>query len=363
MNDTQDCHRQRRFHHLIIKKKSKLPISLAILLLASACAAAPINLFNTPSALDPQGTGAAHIASLWWVMFGFGAAIWALVLGLLLAALLRRRRSSSITTPDSNDVDTGNKWVIRGGIILPLIVLGIVFGYTIYTLAAIENPSEQSTFRIRVIARRWWWEVLYPDQGITTANEIHIPVGVPVQFQLESVDVIHSFWVPQLNGKMDVIPGRTNYLTLQADQAGEYRGMCAEYCGLQHALMGLVVVAQSRSDFDKWVADQQQPAITPTDATLKQGQQVFVSAGCDFCHTIQGFNDKNPSVGTPDLGPDLTHLNSRLTIVGASFTNNTANLAGWVVNAQHMKPGSDMPKMSLSPQDLEYLLAYLQSLK
>ncbi len=154
-----------------------------LLLAVSACSSEPVSPPITPSALDPHGTAAAHIASLWWVMLALGTAVWILVLAILFAALLRRRRATSETAPDSRDGDTGRKWLIRGGIILPLIVLAIVFGYTIYTLAVVENPQGQAALKIRVTARRWWWEVEYPDQNVTTANEIHIPVGVPVQFQ------------------------------------------------------------------------------------------------------------------------------------------------------------------------------------
>jgi cytochrome c oxidase subunit 2 len=334
-----------------------------MLFLITACSAVPISPPITPSALDPHGTAAAHIASLWWVMLAFATAIFVLVLGLIFAALLRHRRATMDTPPETRDGDTGRNWLIRGGIILPLIVLAIVFGYTIYTLAVIENPQAQAALHIRVTARRWWWQVNYPDRDVTTANEIHIPVGVPVQFALESEDVIHSFWIPQLHGKMDVIPPLTNYITLQADQAGIYRGECAEFCGLQHATMGFMVVAQSSDDFEKWLAAQHQPVATPTDLTAKQGQQVFISAGCVFCHTVQGLDEQSIVAGSIDLGPDLTHLSSRLTIVGASLTNNKGNLAGWIMDAQHIKEGSDMPRISLNSRDLQSLLAYLETLQ
>jgi cytochrome c oxidase subunit II len=214
-----------------------------------------------------------------------------------------------------------------------------------------------------VVGRRWWWEVKYPDQGMTTANEIHIPVGVPVQVQLQSADVIHSFWVPELHGKMDLVPTRINNIMIQADTAGVYRGQCAEFCGLQHAHMGLMVIAESKSDFDKWIRAQEQPAAAPTDQTALQGQQVFMSAGCVFCHTVRGLEDKEIDRSGVDLGPDLTHLSSRLTIAGASLTNNKGNLAGWVVDAQHVKPGSLMPNIYINSEDLQNLLAYLETLR
>ncbi len=338
------------------------PLLLPLLLIAG-CASSPISPPRTPSALDPRGPGAAHMAQLWWVMLALGAAIWVLVMALLFAALLRRRRGSSATAPDSSGGDTGRRWPIWGGIALPVVVLAVVFGYTIYTLAAVETSPGQTPVNIKIIARRWWWEVHYPDQGIATANEIHIPVGVPVGIELQSADVIHSFWVPELHGKMDLIPSRINYVNIQADQAGTYRGECAEYCGLQHAHMGFMVVAQSTADFDTWVTAQQQPAPPPSDPATTQGQQVFVSSGCVFCHRVVGLDDKAVDRSYVDFGPDLTHLNSRLTIAGASLTRNRGNLAGWIVDTQHVKPGNLMPNVLLNSQDLQNLLAYLESLR
>ncbi|MFT3894678.1 MAG: cytochrome c oxidase subunit II [Anaerolineales bacterium] len=304
-----------------------------------------------------------RIANLWWVMLGLGTAIFLLVVGLMLTAVLRRSRGTSDTVPDSSSGDTGRRWPIVGGIILPLGVIGIVFGYSIYTLANIENPRGDPAVEIEIVGRRWWWEVKYPDQGFTTANEIHIPVGVPVKIKLQSADVIHSFWVPELHGKMDLIPTRINNITIQADSAGIYHGQCAEFCGLQHAHMGFVVVAESQDDFNSWLAVQKQAVVAPTDPIAQQGQQVFISAGCTFCHTVRGLDDKEEDRSSIDLGPDLTHLNSRLTIAGASLTNNRGNLAGWIVDAQHIKPGSLMPNMYVSSEDLQALLVYLETLK
>jgi cytochrome c oxidase subunit 2 len=257
----------------------------------------------------------------------------------------------------------GRRWLLGGGIALPLVVLAIVFGDTVYTLAAVEALQGQPAVQIHVIARQWWWQVDYPQQGITTANEIHVPVGIPVRIQLESADVIHSFWVPQLAGKMDLIPTRINNVTLQADQTGVYRGVCAEFCGLQHAHMGFLVVAQSEGDFNAWLAAQQRPATAPTDPSARQGQRVFVSVGCVFCHTVRGLDDKSIDRSAIDLGPDLTHLSSRLTIAGASLSQNRGNLAGWVVDPQHVKPGARMPNQYLNSEDLQALLAYLATLQ
>jgi cytochrome c oxidase subunit 2 len=332
-------------------------------LLLTGCGDMSIGPPSSPSTLDPRGPNAAHLAELWWIMLALGAAIYLLVVVLLAAALLRGRRATNATAPEPVSGDVGRRWVFWGGIALPLVVLGIVFGYTIYTLAALQDPRDPAALHVRVVGRRWWWDVSYPDYGIVTPNELHIPVGTPVQIQLESADVIHSFWVPELHGKMDLIPSRINYLTLQADHAGVYRGECAEFCGLQHAHMGFMVVAQGETEFDSWVAAQQRPATAPSDPPASRGQQVFMTAGCIFCHQLRGLDDKSIDRSSVDLGPDLTHLSSRLTIAAATMTQNRANLAGWIVDSQHIKPGNLMPNQRLNSEDLQSLLAYLSTLQ
>jgi cytochrome c oxidase subunit II len=330
--------------------------------LLSACVEASISPAGTQSALDPRGPAAARLAELWWVMFAFGAFVFVLVLVLLFAALLRRRRATEETPPENHN-DTGRKWLIWGGIVLPLWILAIVFWYNIYTLSTVATAPEDEETLIQIVGRRWWWEVHYRDLGITTANELHIPVGQPVHIKLESGDVIHSFWVPQLHGKMDLIPTRANYITIQADEPGIYRGRCAEFCGLQHAHMGFIVVAESQEEFDAWIAAQQQPTVTPVDELALRGQEVFLSAGCAYCHSINGLDDSSVDASEIDLGPDLTHVGSRLTIAAGSLTNNLGNLAGWILDAQHVKPGSLMPPMYLNSQDLQALLAYIDQLR
>jgi len=329
----------------------------------SACADVPISPSRMPSTLNPQGPGAAHLAELWWVMFALGTATFVIVVALMFAALLRRRRGTSETVPDSSGGDTGRNWPIWGGIIFPLVVIGFTFGYTIYTQTKIDKSSEEAAVKIQLTGRRWWWEVKYPDQGITTANEIHVPVGSLVDIELQSADVIHSFWVPELHGKMDAVPTRINHLMLQGNEVGVYRGECAEYCGLQHAHMGFIVVVQSQEDFQAWLSAQQQSAATPADSLATQGQQVFIDRGCIFCHTVRGLQDKDIDRSAVDLGPDLTHLSSRLTIASGSLTQNRGNLAGWILDTQHVKPGNLMPNMYMNSDELQALLAYLEGLK
>jgi cytochrome c oxidase subunit II len=343
-----------------LKKSTVFTLLLLLAGLCAACSEVPISPPDTPSALDPRGTGAAQILRLLDLFIAIAFFVVLLVAGLMIAALLRRRRATSLTPPET-DGDVGRRWLIWGGIVLPLVLLAIAFGSTIHTLAAVTAPKDTS-LSVHVIGRQWWWQVEYHDQGIATANELHIPVGVPVEIVLQSGDVIHSFWVPQLHGKMDAIPGRVNMLTLQADEPGMYRGECAEYCGLQHAHMGFMVIAESQEAFDQWVTAQQQPAVQPRDAAAIRGQEVFLSAGCANCHVIRGLDDTSVDASVIDLGPDLTHLHTRFTIAGATLTNNRGNLAGWVVGAQHIKPGSLMPNIDLPGEDLQVLLAFLESL-
>jgi cytochrome c oxidase subunit 2 len=349
-----------------LKKPAALRNGRALLLLLlvwllGSCATLPNAISQTPSSLDTHGFGAGRIADLWWVMFGLGTLIYVLVIVLMAMALLRRRRATTATHPDM-DNKVGKNWLIWGGIVLPLAVLVPVFGFTIHTLALVSDPPQNPPLTVEVVGRQWWWEVNYKTQGFATGNELHIPVKTPVQLVLKSADVIHSFWVPQLHGKMDLIPGTINNFIIEADDEGVYRGECAEYCGLQHAHMGFMVVAESQDKYDQWAARQQQPAAAAQDETTKQGQKVFLDAGCVFCHTVRGLDDKSIDASAVDLGPDLTHIGSRLAIGAGTLPNNTGSLAGWVVDAQHIKPGSQMPPIHLEGNDLQALLAYLQSL-
>ncbi len=324
------------------------PVALIpLLLLLAGCA-------NAPSMLDPKGPAAQSITDLWWLLFWLATAVFLVVCGLLGWALVRRRPSdqSSLDEPRG-----GTRLVVWGGIVIPAIILLVVFGATIWTLRAIASPADSNALTIHVIGRRWWWEVQYPQQQFATANEIHIPVDRPVQFVLSSSNVIHSFWVPELQGKMDLMPGMTNSLWLEASEPGIYRGECAEFCGVQHAKMDFLVIAQPQAEFDAWVAQQQQPAAKPTDALAQQGAQLFFDANCMNCHAIKGTD------ATGNLGPDLTHLASRRTLASAAIENNIANLGGWIADPQHIKPGNLMPASQLTGVELQALLAYLATLE
>jgi cytochrome c oxidase subunit 2 len=211
--------------------------------------------------------------------------------------------------------------------------------------------------RIVATGHRYWWEFRYPELGVVTANELHIPIGTDVRVDLQSADVIHSFWVPQLNGKQDLIPGKTNYVALYTDQPGVYLGQCAEFCGLQHAWMLLRVIAEPTAEFNAWVAAQRQPPAPAAGTLAEQGYQVFMSQTCINCHTIDG------TAATGDVGPNLTHVGSRETLAAGALTNTPENLRRWLDNPQAIKPGAQMPAFGLSQADFAALTAYLEGLK
>jgi cytochrome c oxidase subunit 2 len=221
--------------------------------------------------------------------------------------------------------------------------------------------ANKNGLNVEITGHQWWWEVRYQDVDasniFTTANEIHIPVGVPVTFSLRATDVIHSFWVPNLAGKKDLIPGKINTIWLQADKPGVYRGQCAEYCGLQHARMALWVVAEPQEQFNAWRQSQTQTSVPPTGDSQKRGQQVFLSSTCVMCHAING------TPAGSNIGPNLTHIASRNMIGAATLSNTREHLAQWIKDSQSVKPGNRMPQNNLSDADLQALLDYLQTLK
>ena len=334
----------------------RLALVVTLLVVVSGCAGEWQQVGEQPNVLAGRGPQADAINSLWWLMFALGALVFVIVLGLLLYSLITHRRTLH-TVSDVIRAPQGNRWVLMGGIVLPAVILPVVTVYSIYTSTLVTGAPDSSELIIEVYGRRWWWEVHYPGTGAVTANEIHVPVGTPVRFILESTDVIHSFWVPQIQGKVDLIPGQTNELIAQVDTPGVYRGQCAEFCGRQHARMGLLVVAQPQEDFDAWLANQQADAVQADDNSTAEGRATFLAAGCNYCHTIRGFNEGN------NLGPDLTHFGSRLTLGAATRENNRGNLGGWIVDSQHIKPGNVMPSFSLQPGELHALLDYLHSLE
>lgn len=329
-----------------ILKTIALIAALVTLLLSSGCNSA---------VFDARGPAAARIESLSWMLIGLGTAVYVGVCGFLLAALFKRQGRS--VNPSNSDPASGSRIVIWGGIVMPGIVLLIVFGLTLNTLMALSATETSDEITIDVIGHQWWWEVIYPDSGITTANEIHIPVGQPVRINLSAAGVIHSFWVPQLHGKLDMIPGHTNTFHIQADKPGEYRGICTEFCGIQHARMLFLVVAETPDEFARWQENQSMSASEPSEESAQQGKNIFLGSTCAQCHAIKG------TEAAGRLGPDLTHLASRRELAAGTLENNRGNLAGWIIGPQEIKPGNLMPATDLSGAELQALLDYLATLK
>lgn len=338
-----------------VKKRPICRSLLALVGILLAGCATDQRAANIPSVLDPRGPEADSIVLLWWVMFGLGAIVLAIVGGILIYIAVKGRGRDGDSSNGLINEDSGQRWIWLGGVVLPLILLPIAFAFNLGSLAALSNPTQEAVI-IEVTGHRWWWEVRYPNEDVVTANEIHIPVGQPVQLRLASADVIHSFWVPQLHGKIDMVPGEVNTLRLEAGEAGQYRGICAEFCGAQHARMQFVVVASPPEDFQTWIADQQQPAPEPASEITRRGQQVFLGSACVYCHTVRGTN------ASGEVGPDLTHLGSRRTLAAGVLPNNRGNLAGWILDPQHIKPGNLMPPTNLPADDLIPLLEYLDTL-
>ena len=322
-------------------------------------AAAVLALQQSHSVLQPAAAETRLIDRLWDAMYLTSAVVFLLVvLSLLWGAFRRRRTDEPPRTPE-------RERSLKTAVTLATALTGVVLlGFLIYDVAVgrqiTSNPGPHA-LQIRVTGHQWWWEVQYRDSiannWATTANEIHVPTGRPVALELRSTDVIHSFWPPNLSPKRDLIPGNVNSLSFRAESSGVYRGQCAEYCGLQHAKMAFLVIAEPADSFARWLARQRDTALTPTDELTERGQEVFLGSTCAMCHAI---------AGTPAgsrIGPDLTHLASRRTIAAGTLPNTRGNLAGWIVNPQSIKPGTRMPANQLEPADLQALLAYLETLK
>ena len=314
------------------------------------------------SAFNPGGPAALTLSHLgWFVVITFlitTGVMWALI------GWVGYRRRGTLAEHAPIDAGGGIRWILIGGFGIPAAVLAVIFITTLSTLAAfpMERGEVAPNPQIRVTGHQWWFEVEYLmgglDQRVRSATEVHIPVGQPIDVALETRDVIHSFWVPELHGKVDLIPGMTNHIRLEASRPGVYRGECAEYCGMQHAHMIVYVVAQQPADFQAWLQAQREPAAAPATDQARAGQQVFDQSACALCHTVHG----TPALGS--VGPDLTHVGSRMAIAGGSLQNNIANRNAWVIHAQSLKPGSQMPDMTqLTGPQLHQVAAYLESLK
>jgi cytochrome c oxidase subunit 2 len=311
--------------------------------------------------LASAGPQAQHVEALWWLTLGICLVVFVAILAAVAWALLRAPRGDGATPPDISFLGVRERRAeLAVGAAVAVSALGLVAlilasFVTDRALAGIGAPALQ----IDLTGHRWWWDARYDDQDkskiFTTANELHIPVGKPVLLRLKADDVIHSFWVPNLSGKKDMIPGREATITLQADKPGVYRGQCAEFCGVQHAKMALLVIAEE--DYESWAAAQRKPAAEPADAQQKQGRELFVKGRCGMCHAIQG------TPANARRAPDLTHFASRKTIGAGAVPNSVGHLAGWILDPHSIKPGVNMPANPMAPEDLHALLAYLESLK
>ncbi len=324
-------------------------------------------MMQVQSALDPAGAGSASIASLWWFMFAIGTVVFIGVMVATAWAFVRHRRATPAAEPlafDKRVDDADDKRasrVVGIAAATTVAILIVTFALSLGTSRANARLATEDGAEIEIVGVQWWWEVRYldslPSRVVRTANELHLPAGRSVRLKLRSRDVIHSFWAPNLHGKMDMIPGRENTIWVRADRPGTYRAQCAEFCGLQHTRMAMAVVIHEAPEYDAWLESLRAPARIQSDSLAIAGAAAFVRLPCAACHMIRGTD----ALG--QAGPDLTHFARRLTIAAGELPNTPANLSAWLANPQAIKPGNHMPNVSLSPADLSALVAYLSGLQ
>lgn len=308
---------------------------------------------GSQSALDPAGRGAEQVAQLFWWLVAVNAVIWLFVIGLAIYATQIR--------PGAHRHRRAKLLIIGGGVIFPIVVLTTYLTYGLSLVPDLLAPAPRGSLQIAVSGEQWWWRVRYlPSSGeaVELANEIRLPVGKSVDLLLSSPDVIHSFWVPSLAGKVDMIPGRETRLTLEPTKTGVYRGACAEYCGMAHALMSLYVVVMEPDAFAAWLAHQAQPALPPQQALARRGWEVFMFQGCSACHTIRSTRADGK------VGPDLTHVGSRISLGAGILPNKPEAFLRWIAHTADVKPGVHMPPFGMLPkEDLRALAVFLEGLK
>jgi cytochrome c oxidase subunit 2 len=318
------------------------------------CVAATSACSSDQSAFFPRGEEVAQVNLLFWVLTTGGTIIF---LGMIAVAAL------AIAGPDRmRRLLMGDRLIVGGGIIFPAVTLTAVLAYGLAVMASRATAEgEPGAIRAAIVGEQWWWRVIYtlPDgTSFESANELRIPTNIPVVLELTTADVLHSFWVPNLAGKLDMIPGRTNLLTLTATEPGISRGQCAEYCGGAHAFMSFHVVATSPEEFEAWRRHEAAPAVPPDDPELRQGAELFASLGCGGCHSVRGTD------AAGRIGPDLTHVGGRLSLAAATLPNDAEAFANWIANNQHIKPGNRMPPYAiLTEAELALLARYLESLE
>lgn len=306
-------------------------------------------IFNASS---PEMTA---MAGLTFFMIAMAIAIFVIVTGAIVFIIIRYRKPKGDETEPEQYFGSLTAEIIWT--LIPTIIVAILFFYTVKTMYAVDPPKGDREPDIVIIGHQWWWELYYPKSGVLTANELHIPVGEKWLARLESVDVIHDFWVPELFRKIDLVPGHPNHIWLVAGKPGTFLGACAEFCGTQHANMRIRVIAQSREEFDAWEKEQLKVPRTPRSGPAGKGAKLFLTDACMNCHTIRG------TAAAARVGPDLTHLNTRETIGAGVLMNTPENLRKWLSNPQAYKPGSLMPNMKLSDDEVNQIVAYLESLQ
>jgi cytochrome c oxidase subunit 2 len=312
----------------------------------------PLSRQNPQSTLDTAGQEAARIAELFYWMVGGGFVIWLAVVSLAVYAYFQQQPLGR---------KGARRLIVGGGVVFPTLVLTGLLTYGLSLLPVFLTPAPEGALRIQVTGYQWWWRVRYLPaigQPVDLANEIRLPVGAPVEFLLDSGDVIHSFWIPALGGKMDMIPGHRTRLRLAPTRTGTFRGACAEYCGASHAWMAFPVIVQEVSEFERWLAEQAEPAHAPREPLAARGAQSFVANGCGACHTLRG------TTADGVVAPDLTHVGSRTSIGAGRLENERGAFSRWVAHTQDVKPGALMPSFHMLPEaQLLVLATYLESLK
>jgi cytochrome c oxidase subunit 2 len=311
------------------------------------------------SVLSPAGAQSSSIHHLWLWMLWASMAIFVSVLAFVLTALARGLRRQSRGTPPSSEKNLSR--TVAGAVAATGVILFAFLVASVWTGRSVASLRASSGVSIAVTGHQWWWEVEYedavPSRRVLTANEIHIPTNRPVVLKVTSRDVIHGFWAPNFQGKRDLIPGYTTAIWLQADRTGHFRGQCAEFCGLQHAHMAFDIVAEPETDFERWLDAMRQPAPNPQHEAERRGLDVFMSARCAGCHTVRGTGAQGR------IAPDLTHLAARRTLGAGTLPNTPEHLSAWIRDPQAVKPGNQMPPNVVPPDQLEALVAYLDTLR
>ena len=312
---------------------------------------------NAPmDSLSPEGPYARTIDDLFWLTFWIAVVIFIIVQGALIIAVIFFRDKEGM--PEPKQIQGNHKLELLWTII-PVLILGAIAFPTVRTIFDLAKEPE-GALNIELIGHQWWFEFNYPDYDITTANILVIPEGTPVRLEMWSNDVMHNFWVPKLNGKRYLVPGQKTYLNLFADNAGEYWAQCGEYCGLSHSKMRARVISLSSGDFEKWIENEQKNALKPPEGSLAaKGEEIYLNAGCTQCHVINGIWD----IQGDRIAPNLTHVASRHVLGGASFNNNKEDLTAWLANPAAIKPGTFMPNLELTEEEIHSLIEYLGSLK